>query len=84
MLLLSFFDLCLLVHLNSYGCVLSLAGSARSLHRRGYRAAVGLGSVFMHLKAEVNWYRIFHDLIENFETKKLNTRQKKLLKLVNL
>ena len=48
------------------------------------RAAVGLGSVFMHLKAEVNWYRIFHDLIENFETKKLNTRQEKLLKLVNL
>ena len=48
------------------------------------RAAVGLGSVFMHLKAEVNWYRIFHDLIENFETKKMNTRQEKLLKLVNL
>ena len=30
------------------------------------RAAVGLGSVFMHLKAEVNWYRIFHDLVGNF------------------
>ena len=48
------------------------------------RAAVGLGSVFMHLKAEVNWYKIFHSLIENFETKKMNTRQQKILKLVKL
>ena len=30
------------------------------------RAAVGLGSVFMHLKAEVNWHRLFHDLINDF------------------
>ena len=48
------------------------------------RAAVGLGSVFMHLKAEVNWYRIFHDLIEHFDVKKLNDRQHSTLKLVNL
>jgi len=48
------------------------------------RAAVGLGSVFMHLKAEVNWYKIFHNLIRNFETKKMNTRQQKILKLVEL
>lgn len=48
------------------------------------RAAVGLGSVFMHLKAEVNWYKIFHSLIENFETKKMNARQQKTLKLVKL
>jgi len=48
------------------------------------RAAVGLGSVFMHLKAEVNWYKIFHSLIENFETKKMKTRQQKILKLVKL
>ena len=38
------------------------------------RAAVGLGSVFMHLKAEVNWYKIFHDLIKNFDPKKSFTR----------
>ena len=31
------------------------------------RAAVGLGSVFMHLRAEVNWYQIFHNLIEHFD-----------------
>ena len=48
------------------------------------RAAVGLGSVFMHLKAEVNWYKIFHSLIENFETKQMNDRQQKILKLVKL
>ena len=48
------------------------------------RAAVGLGSVFMHLNAEVNWYKIFHQLIEDFEIKKMNTRQKKILKLVSL
>ena len=48
------------------------------------RAAVGLGSVFMHLKAEVNWYQIFHRLIENFNEKELNKRQQKALKLSNL
>ena len=31
------------------------------------RAAIGLGSVFLHLKAEINWYRLFHDLIADFE-----------------
>ena len=48
------------------------------------RAAVGIGSVFMHLKAEVNWYKIFNSLIENFETRKMNTRQQNILKLVDL
>jgi hypothetical protein len=48
------------------------------------RAAVGLGSVFMHLKAEVNWYQIFHHLIDNFNEKKLNERQQKTLKSVKL
>ena len=48
------------------------------------RAAVGLGSVFMHLKAEVNWYQIFHNLIDNFNEKKLNERQQKTLKSAKL
>jgi hypothetical protein len=48
------------------------------------RAAVGLGSVFMHLKAEVNWYRVFHELIDNFDQKKLIEKQQNTLKLVNL
>ena len=44
------------------------------------RAAIGLGSVFLHLKAEINWYRIFHDLIEDFSTEALHKRQTKALK----
>ncbi len=43
------------------------------------RAAIGLGSVFMHLKAQINWYRLFHDLVENFSEKALAKRQKKTL-----
>jgi hypothetical protein len=27
------------------------------------RAAIGLGSVFLHLGAEINWYRLFQELI---------------------
>ena len=30
------------------------------------RAAIGLGSVFMHLRAHVNWHRLFHDTIAGF------------------
>ena len=48
------------------------------------RAAVGLGSVFMHLRAEVNWYRVFHELIDNFNEKKLTQRQQNTLKLAKL
>jgi predicted unusual protein kinase regulating ubiquinone biosynthesis (AarF/ABC1/UbiB family) len=39
------------------------------------RAAIGLGSVFMHLKAEVNWHRQFHALIDDFDTQRLAERQ---------
>jgi len=48
------------------------------------RAAVGLGSVFMHLKAEVNWYQVFNSLIEDFDTEEMNKKQQKALKLENL
>ena len=44
------------------------------------RAAIGLGSVFMHLKAEINWYRLFHELITGFDVKALDRRQKAALK----
>jgi len=44
------------------------------------RAAIGLGSVFMHLKAEVNWHRLFHELIAGFDEKALAKRQKAALK----
>ena len=39
------------------------------------RAAVGLGSVFMHLGAEVNWHELFHDLIDDFSLDTLTARQ---------
>jgi predicted unusual protein kinase regulating ubiquinone biosynthesis (AarF/ABC1/UbiB family) len=39
------------------------------------RAAVGLGSVFMHLKAEINWHRLFHELIDDFDVDALGRRQ---------
>ena len=39
------------------------------------RAAVGLGSVFMHLKANINWYRLFVDLIGDFDEDALAKRQ---------
>ncbi|MGB8840711.1 MAG: AarF/ABC1/UbiB kinase family protein [Aliidongia sp.] len=39
------------------------------------RAAIGLGSVFLRLKAEFNWYELFHDLIEGFDVDALARRQ---------
>lgn len=48
------------------------------------RAAVGLGSVFLRLKAEVNWYQLFHDMIGDFDEKALASRQKKALKDMGL
>jgi predicted unusual protein kinase regulating ubiquinone biosynthesis (AarF/ABC1/UbiB family) len=43
------------------------------------RAAVGLGSVFWHLKAEINWHRLFHELIDDFDVAKLAQRQERAL-----
>ena len=40
------------------------------------RAAIGLGGVFLHLKSEINWYRMFHELIEDFDADALAERQK--------
>jgi len=44
------------------------------------RAAIGLGSVFTHLKAEVNWHRMFHDLIGEFDAGALGKSQKAALR----
>lgn len=44
------------------------------------RAAIGLGSVFMHLKAEINWHRLFHELIEGFDVTALQKRQAEALR----
>jgi predicted unusual protein kinase regulating ubiquinone biosynthesis (AarF/ABC1/UbiB family) len=48
------------------------------------RAAVGLGSVFMHLGAEVNWHELFHDLIDDFSIQSLATRQRKAAETIGL
>ena len=48
------------------------------------RAAVGLGSVFMHLKAEVNWHQLFHGLIDDFTLDSLEKRQKSAIKQIGL
>ncbi len=43
------------------------------------RAAVGLGSVFLRLRAELNWHRVFHKLIDTFDIDGLADRQAKML-----
>lgn len=48
------------------------------------RAAIGLGSVFTHLNAEINWHEMFHELIDDFDEKTLASRQKNALKSVDL
>ena len=44
------------------------------------RAAIGLGGVFLHLKAEINWHRMFLALIDGFEVVKLRRRQVRTFK----
>lgn len=48
------------------------------------RAAVGLGGVFLHLQAKVNWFQLFQDLIEGFSVDDLAQRQNEALDLVGL
>lgn len=48
------------------------------------RAAVGLGSVFMHLKAEINWHQLFHDLIGDFNYMNLAKQQSSALQKCGL
>jgi predicted unusual protein kinase regulating ubiquinone biosynthesis (AarF/ABC1/UbiB family) len=39
------------------------------------RAAVGLGAVFLHLAAELNFYRLFNEAIEAFSVEQVAARQ---------
>jgi predicted unusual protein kinase regulating ubiquinone biosynthesis (AarF/ABC1/UbiB family) len=39
------------------------------------RAAIGLGGVFLHLGARQNWYRLFNELIEDFDLATVGARQ---------
>jgi predicted unusual protein kinase regulating ubiquinone biosynthesis (AarF/ABC1/UbiB family) len=48
------------------------------------RAAIGLGAVFLHLQAELNFYRLFNETIERFSVERVARRQAKLLASVGL
>jgi predicted unusual protein kinase regulating ubiquinone biosynthesis (AarF/ABC1/UbiB family) len=48
------------------------------------RAAIGLGGVFLHLKAELNFYRLFNDEIENFDVEAVASRQEVALERAGL
>lgn len=39
------------------------------------RSAIGLGGVFLRLRAELNWHRLFNELIEGFDESTLTARQ---------
>ncbi len=43
------------------------------------RAALGLGSIFLHLKAEVNWHSLFNEMTKDFDINELEKRQKDVL-----
>ena len=48
------------------------------------RAAIGLGAVFIHLRASINWHQLFESLIEDFDLEALTGRQATALKEVGL
>lgn len=48
------------------------------------RAAVGLGAVFLRLDAHLNWYRIFNDLVGDFDAGVLTRNQDVALGAVGL
>ena len=48
------------------------------------RAAIGLGSVFMRLKAEVNWHNCSMSLIQDFDVDALERRQTAALQAQDL
>jgi hypothetical protein len=43
------------------------------------RAAIGLGGVFLHLAAKLNYYRLFNEAIEHFSVAKVGARQQAAL-----
>jgi len=48
------------------------------------RSAIGLGSVFLRLKAELNWSRLFHETVDNFNATELAARQETALSLAGV
>ena len=48
------------------------------------RAAIGLGAVFLHLAAELNFHRLFNEAIERFSIREVTARQTAALTEVGL
>ena len=48
------------------------------------RAAIGLGAVFLHLQAELNFYRLFNEAIEGFSVDQVAARQSATLAAAGL
>lgn len=48
------------------------------------RAAIGLGGVFLHLQAELNFSRLFNEAMEQFSVKRVADQQAKALAAVGL
>jgi predicted unusual protein kinase regulating ubiquinone biosynthesis (AarF/ABC1/UbiB family) len=48
------------------------------------RAAIGLGAVFLHLRAELNFYRLFNEAIEHFSLEGVAARQRDALTAAGL
>jgi len=48
------------------------------------RSAIGLGSVFLRLRAELNWSRLFHETVADFDPEKLAARQEEALAIAGV
>jgi predicted unusual protein kinase regulating ubiquinone biosynthesis (AarF/ABC1/UbiB family) len=48
------------------------------------RAAIGLGAVFLHLRAELNFHKLFNQAIEHFSIRRVAERQSAMLAAVGL
>jgi predicted unusual protein kinase regulating ubiquinone biosynthesis (AarF/ABC1/UbiB family) len=48
------------------------------------RAAIGLGGVFIHLRAELNFYQLFNEALEGFSVERVGERQAQALADVGL
>jgi predicted unusual protein kinase regulating ubiquinone biosynthesis (AarF/ABC1/UbiB family) len=48
------------------------------------RAAIGLGGVFLHLAAKLNYYRLFNEAIEHFSVARVGARQAQALDAAGL
>lgn len=48
------------------------------------RSAIGLGSVFLRLNAKLNWYKVYHEMVEEFRMEALAARQADAFKIAGL